>query len=92
MRKSEQGGAGPSLAETLAMVMHVYRQAGGYSIAAIDHALGEAIVLEAMQRTALLVESPPGKTPELDAVAEILHQVLSDVRGEALAALRRSAH
>lgn len=82
----------PPLAELLAMAMRHAREVRGYSIDQVDRALATAIAVEAMQRAAMLIGTPPDETPAPDAVAEILHQVIEDVREEALKAVRRRAH
>lgn len=92
MHKAGQSGEQVSLAEVLAMTMRTYRELRGYSIPAIDHALAQAVVLETMQRTAMLTGTQPGESPAPGAVAEILHQVLADLRDEALRLMKSRAN
>ncbi len=80
------------LAELLAIAMRYARERDGYDIVGIDRAVAQALLVESMQRVAMLDDTPPGETPDRSATLEIFNVVLDDVRVEALHLMRRELH
>ena len=80
------------LAELLAMAMRCARERDGYDIVRIDRAVAQALLVESMQRVAMLDHTPPGETPDRSATLEIFNVVLDDVRAEALRLMKRELH
>lgn len=70
------------LGEGLALVLRSAREGAGYSIAEHDRAVAQALLLEAMQRIAMLAGSSQ-RAHQHDAILEILDAILGDIRQEA---------
>jgi hypothetical protein len=82
----------PPLGELLAMALRYAREQEGYNIVRIDRAIAQALLVEAMQRVAMLADTPLHQIPDREATIEIFDLVLADVRNEAMRLLMRSLH
>lgn len=78
----------PPLGEILALLLRSAREGQGYGIAKLDRAIAHALLVEAMQRAAMVTETPAGEAPDNGAILEIFSVMLQDVRDEAEKMLR----
>jgi len=80
------------LSEILASALNSARELAGYGFAEIDKAIALALLVEVMQRVAIVDQMPGGKIPDHAAISEIFEVVLADVRQEAAKILDARLH
>jgi len=80
------------LSEILASTLNCARELAGYGFAEIDKAIAQALLVEVMQRVAIVDQTLVGQIPGHDAIAEIFEVVLDDVRQEAEKLLNARLH
>ena len=87
MKKRIDRGERPPLVEILAMALRFAREAQGYSLAQIDTAVAEALLIETMQRTMNYTGAQEDKLPAREDVLRGFRVVMGDVQQAAMRTL-----
>ena len=87
VKKRIDRGERPPLVEILAMALRFAREAQGYSLAQIDTAVAEALLIETMQRTMNYTGAQEDKLPAREDVLRGFRVVMGDVQQAAMRTL-----